>query len=104
MRSPPTCSAAAGFDDTSLYQRPSPPRTERTKTAPSTVTTQIVVRCAGASSSRRVSIRTSLASSISRNVSGANEPFTAVSFPGDAPLLRYSTAPDAGYDEQSQFG
>src|SRR5215218_5907985 len=96
MRRSPTCSAALGFADTSRYHRPFSPRTERTKTSPSTATTQMIVRCAGASSSRRVSIQTSLVSSRSRKVSGSNEPFTSRSFRGEASgrsssgsLLRY---------------
>ena len=68
------------------------------------VTTQIVVRCAGASSSRLVSIRTSLAPSISRKVSESNEPFTAGLLFRRSFVPSYSTAADTGNYEHPRFG
>src|SRR3712207_4300994 len=93
MRRSWACSAAPGFADTSLYHRPFSPCTERTKTSPSTVTTQMIVRCTGASSSLRVSILTSLVSSRSCKVSASNEPFTSGSFPGDVSWGSSSSGP-----------
>src|SRR5215211_6384907 len=75
MRSSSRCSAPSGFDEISRYQRPLWPRTERTKTSPSTTTTQMIVRCSGESASRRVSMRTSLVSSRRRRVSTSKESF-----------------------------
>src|SRR5215217_4617966 len=69
-----TCTAPSGFDEISRYQRPLWPRTERTKTSPSTTTTQMIVRCSGESTSRRVSMRTSLVSSSSLRVWASKEP------------------------------
>ena len=92
------------FADTFCTSAPSLPRTDRTKTVPSTVTTQIVVRCVGASSSRLVSIRTSLVPSISRKVSESKESFTAGSFFGASIVPSYSTAEDAGNYEHLRFG
>src|SRR5918995_6498314 len=75
MRSSATCSAPSGFDDISRYHRPLWPRNERTKTSPSTTTTQMIVRCSGESPSRRVSMRTSSVLSSSLRISGSKESF-----------------------------
>src|SRR5215217_3173717 len=94
-----TCSAPSGLDEISRYQRPLAPRTERTKTSPSTTTTQMIVRCFGESPSRRVSMRTSLVSSRSLRVSASKESFTvllSVAFCVDDLAEGFACLPAAG--------
>src|SRR5215216_3736887 len=99
MRSSSTCSAPSGFDEISRYQRPLRPRTERTKTSPSTTTTQMIVRCSGESPSRRVSMRTSLVSSRSLRVSASKVSFIillSVAFCVDDLAEGFACLPAAG--------
>src|SRR5215216_6750411 len=94
-----TCSAPSGFDEISRYQRPLAPRTERTKTSPSTTTTQMIVRCSGESPSRRVSMRTSLVSPRSLRVSASKESFMvllSVAFCVDDLAEGFTRLPAAG--------
>src|SRR3712207_2662314 len=53
----------------------------------------MIVRCTGASSSRRVSIRASLVSSRTCKDSASNEPFTSGSFLGEVPWGSSSSGP-----------
>src|SRR4028118_1243168 len=52
-RSSFTRSVTSGLAEASRYQRPFPPRTERTKAPPSTTTAQMMVSCPGEDASRR---------------------------------------------------
>ena len=79
MRVSPTSNAPSGWAEILWYQRPFPPRTERTKTSSPATTAQMIVRCSGESTLRLVSMYTSSASSRRLKVSGSKELFTILS-------------------------
>src|SRR5918998_127079 len=82
-----TRSVTSGFAAASRYQRPLPPRTERTKAAPSTTTAQITVSRPEEEALRRVPIWTSSVRSSAASTSRSNRVPAAPSSGLPIPLL-----------------